>query len=85
MASHQERIVFGGTAPVFTVVKFHDPKHETDKYEREPKPEYEYNKGGITIYSDETDSTTSSIHLTDVEHAAQSEVATDLSEISKVF
>ncbi|CAK1582122.1 unnamed protein product [Parnassius mnemosyne] len=28
IASHQERIAFGGTAPVLNIVSFHDPKHE---------------------------------------------------------
>ncbi|CAG5012217.1 unnamed protein product [Parnassius apollo] len=28
ITSHQERIAFGGTAPVLNIVSFHDPKHE---------------------------------------------------------
>ncbi|XP_041976972.1 uncharacterized protein LOC121731556 isoform X2 [Aricia agestis] len=28
IASHGDRIAFGGTAPVFSIVTFHDPKHE---------------------------------------------------------
>lgn len=28
MTSYQDRIAFGGTASVFNIVSFHDPKHE---------------------------------------------------------
>lgn len=42
ITSYEERIAFGGTAPVLNIVSFHDPKHE--KY-HEVEPEYEYTKG----------------------------------------
>ncbi|XP_047510432.1 uncharacterized protein LOC125053229 isoform X2 [Pieris napi] len=42
ITSHKERIAFGGTAPVLSIVSFHDPKHE--KY-GEVEPEYEFTKG----------------------------------------
>ncbi|CAH4032205.1 unnamed protein product [Pieris brassicae] len=42
ITSHKERIAFGGTAPVLSIVSFHDPKHE--KYGEE-EPEYEFTKG----------------------------------------
>ncbi|XP_026329135.1 uncharacterized protein LOC113237090 [Hyposmocoma kahamanoa] len=36
VSSHEDRIAFGGTAPVFNIVSFHDPKHE--KYEVDISP-----------------------------------------------
>ncbi|XP_013189999.1 uncharacterized protein LOC106134482 [Amyelois transitella] len=35
ITSYEERIAFGGTAPVFNIVTFHDPKHQ--KYEVPPE------------------------------------------------
>ncbi|XP_023941960.2 uncharacterized protein LOC112048593 [Bicyclus anynana] len=40
IASHNDRIAFGGTTPVLSIVSFHDPKHE--KYVVESEPEYDY-------------------------------------------
>lgn len=42
ITSHEDLIAFGGTAPVFTVVSFHDPKHE--KYDNDVEEDYEYIK-----------------------------------------
>ncbi|CAH2074357.1 unnamed protein product, partial [Iphiclides podalirius] len=38
IASHQERIAYGGTAPFLTIVSFHDPKHERYKSDIEDDP-----------------------------------------------
>lgn len=35
VASHGERVAFGGTAPVFNIASFHDPKHEKQTYHEE--------------------------------------------------
>ncbi|XP_039747094.1 uncharacterized protein LOC120624544 isoform X1 [Pararge aegeria] len=40
ITSHNEKIAFGGTAPVLNIVSFHDPKHE--KHNVESEPEYDY-------------------------------------------
>ncbi|XP_049867205.1 uncharacterized protein LOC126367632 [Pectinophora gossypiella] len=48
IASHGDRIAFGGTAPVFNIVSFHDPKHE--KYRPETEPEYNYADHPITMF-----------------------------------
>ncbi|XP_045491083.1 uncharacterized protein LOC123690966 [Colias croceus] len=42
VTSFEERIAFGGTAPVLNIVTFHDPKHE--KHKTEAEEEYEYTK-----------------------------------------
>ena len=41
IASHEDKIAFGGTAPVLNIVSFHDPKHE--KYKSEEHSQYEFN------------------------------------------
>ncbi|XP_045784941.1 uncharacterized protein LOC123880700 isoform X1 [Maniola jurtina] len=40
ITSHNDKIAFGGTAPVLNIVSFHDPKHEECKVESET--EYDY-------------------------------------------
>ncbi|XP_063822238.1 uncharacterized protein LOC135072223 [Ostrinia nubilalis] len=53
ITSHEERIAFGGTAPVFNIVSFHDPKHE--KYESPEDAEYDITKS-VTLFRDDSDS-----------------------------
>ncbi|CAK1556108.1 unnamed protein product [Leptosia nina] len=43
VTSYEDRIAFGGSAPVLNIVSFHDPKHE--RYAGEVEPDYEYTKG----------------------------------------
>ncbi|XP_072944036.1 uncharacterized protein [Epargyreus clarus] len=51
VASHQERIAFGGTAPVLNIVSFHDPKHED--YDEEVEVESGYTKAEVTWYDED--------------------------------
>ncbi|CAH0406605.1 unnamed protein product [Chilo suppressalis] len=51
VTSHEERIAFGGTTPVFNIVTFHDPKHE--KYEM---PQGEVNVKSMTLFHDDSES-----------------------------
>ncbi|XP_073943512.1 uncharacterized protein isoform X2 [Choristoneura fumiferana] len=66
ITSHEDLIAFGGTAPVFTVVSFHDPKHE--KYAGDVEEDYEYNKptDDVMIYEDADNI---SIYSTDEGHS----------------
>lgn len=52
VASHKEKIAFGGTATTFNIVKFHDPKHEKNKYRKaDDEPGFDYTK---PQFSDDT-------------------------------
>lgn len=62
ITSHNERIAFGGTAPVLTIVRFHDPKHE--KYKVESETEYDYTVRDPAWFDDNS-------ATGDLEHAPQ--------------
>ncbi|XP_053625177.1 uncharacterized protein LOC128683501 isoform X2 [Plodia interpunctella] len=51
VTSHEEKIAFGGTSPVFNIVTFHDPKHET----YEVPDEVDFGNPIMTFYDDEED------------------------------
>lgn len=51
LTSYQDRIAYGGTATTFNIVKFFDPKHEKDKYEKEVEPDFDY-VNAVSIFED---------------------------------
>lgn len=54
VTSHQDRIAYGGTATTFNIVKFFDPKHEKEKYEKEIEPDFDY-VNAVSIFGDSDD------------------------------
>ncbi|XP_050666616.1 uncharacterized protein LOC126966528 [Leptidea sinapis] len=82
ITSFNERIAFSGTAPVLTIVTFHDPKHE--KYCPDPEPEFDYTKEPRWFPDDVTDSTDVTQHIDmDEVHAASAISRPGISSISR--
>ncbi|KAM3963413.1 uncharacterized protein ACR2FA_002349 [Aphomia sociella] len=65
ITSHDNRIAFGGTAPVFNIVSFHDPKHE--KFEAFDDSDDKYNNDVVTLFDNDDDNIYSSDQV-NVEH-----------------
>ncbi|VVC95699.1 unnamed protein product [Leptidea sinapis] len=82
ITSFNERIAFSGTAPVLTIVTFHDPKHE--KYGPDPEPEFDYTKEPRWFPDDVTDSSDVTQHIDmDEVHAASAISRPGISSISR--
>ncbi|XP_063378547.1 uncharacterized protein LOC134665503 [Cydia fagiglandana] len=48
ITSHEDHIAFGGTAPVFNIVSFHDPKHE--EYPKEEEHNVYQDPGSVVVH-----------------------------------
>ncbi|CAB3234561.1 unnamed protein product [Arctia plantaginis] len=83
IASHQERIAFGGTYPAFCIVSFHDPKHEKALYEPDVTPDYDYTKPPPVDTALDTDTSTE-VHFSDYDSTTGTKSGTPLTNNSTV-
>lgn len=86
IASHQERIAFGGTFPAFCIVSFHDPKHEKALYEPTIIPDYDYTKPDPIFMVEDFASTSTEVPIiSDLETLSQgSKTTSDKTQMGEV-
>lgn len=77
ITSHEERIAFGGTAPLLNIVSFHDPKHE--KYKIEEEQQFEFTVKDVTWFDEDQSSEEVVEHPPKVTHSVNCPVISKMS------
>ncbi|XP_032513804.2 uncharacterized protein LOC116767544 isoform X1 [Danaus plexippus] len=77
ITSHEERIAFGGTAPLLNIVSFHDPKHE--KYKIKEEQQFEFTVKDVTWFDEDQSSEEVVEHPPKVTHSVNCPVISKMS------